>query len=333
MREPAFWWQTPGAISAMLLPLAMAYDSVATRRMGKPAARVAAPVICIGDPTVGGAGKTPTAIAIVRMLAAAGRRPAFLTRGYGGSLAGPVIVAPHHEAAEVGDEPLLLARAATTVVGRDRAAGAAVALAQGADILILDDGFQSPSVHKDFSLLVVDGHRGIGNGCTVPAGPLRAGLKAQIDRAQAMVVVGAPSRFADLAAAAAQRHGLPVWTGRLVPDAAALAALAGRPVLAFAGIGHPRKFFATLETAGIAVAQAVTFPDHHAYTAAEANDLVRRAEQAGLTLVTTEKDFVRLGGAAERADLARRTATVPVTLVFDDTAAVKSALAALTPPA
>jgi tetraacyldisaccharide 4'-kinase len=333
MREPAFWWQPPGAISAMLSPLGMAYDAVATRRMRRPAARAAAPVVCIGDPTVGGAGKTPTAIAIARMLEEAGRRPAFLTRGYGGSLAGPVIVAPHHDAAAVGDEPLLLARTATTVVGRDRAAGAAVALAQGADVLILDDGFQSPSIHKDFSLLVVDGHRGIGNGCPVPAGPLRAGLTAQIDRAQAMVLVGTPSGFAELAAAAARQRRLPVWTGRLVPDQAALAALAGRPVLAFAGIGHPRKFFATLEAAGIDLAQAITFPDHHAYTAAEADDLIRRAEQAGLTLVTTEKDFMRLNGTPGRTELARRTATVPVTLVFDDAAAVKSALAALTRPA
>ena len=331
MREPAFWWQAPGAISAMLSPLAFAYDAVATRRMRRPAPRVAAPVVCIGDPTVGGAGKTPTAIAIARMLEEAGRRPAFLTRGYGGSLAGPVIVAPHHDAAAVGDEPLLLARAASTVVGRDRAAGAA--LAQGADILILDDGFQSPSIHKDFSLLVVDGHRGIGNGCPVPAGPLRAGLAAQIDRAQAMVVVGAPSGFAERATAAARRRGLPVWTGRLVPDPAALAALAGRPVLAFAGIGHPRKFFATLEAAGIDLAQAITFPDHHAYTSAEADDLIRRAEQAGLTLVTTEKDFVRLNGAPGRTELARRTATVPVTLVFDDPEAVKAALAGLSRPA
>jgi tetraacyldisaccharide 4'-kinase len=333
MREPAFWWQAPGAISAMLSPLGFAYDAVATRRMRRPAARATVPVVCIGDPTVGGAGKTPTAIAIARMLQEAGRRPAFLTRGYGGSLTGPVIVAPHHDAAAVGDEPLLLARATTTVVARDRAAGAEVARAQGADILILDDGFQSPSIHKDFSLLVVDGHRGIGNGCTVPAGPLRAGLMAQIDRAQAMVVVGAPSGFADRAASAARQRSLPVWTGRLVPDPAALAALSGRPVLAFAGIGHPRKFFATLEAAGIAVVQAVTFPDHHAYTPAEADDLVGRAEQAGLTLVTTEKDFVRLNGAPGLTELARRAATVPVTLVFDDSAMVKAALAALTGPA
>jgi tetraacyldisaccharide 4'-kinase len=333
MREPAFWWRSPGAISAALSPLAAIYDAVATGRMGKAGARIAAPVVCIGDPTVGGAGKTPTAIAIARMLAVAGRRPAFLTRGYKGALAGPVVVAPRHDAAAVGDEPLLLARVATTVVGRDRVASAAVALAGGADTLILDDGFQSPSLHKDLSLLVVDGHRGIGNGRTIPAGPLRAGLDAQIDRAQAIVLIGEPSRFADIAIAAARGRGVPVWTGRLVADPAALAALAGRPVLAFAGIGHPQKFFATLAAAGIAVSRSVVFADHHAYTSAEATDLVRRAEQAGLALVTTEKDFVRLSGAPELSDLAQRTATLPVTLVFDDKGAVGAALAGLTRPA
>jgi tetraacyldisaccharide 4'-kinase len=333
MREPAFWWRSPGAISAALSPLAAIYDAVATSRMCKAGARVAAPVVCIGDPTVGGAGKTPTAIAIARMLAAAGRRPAFLTRGYKGALAGPVVVAPGHDAAAVGDEPLLLARVATTVVCRDRVVGAAVALDSGADTLILDDGFQSPSLHKDLSLLVVDGHRGIGNGHTIPAGPLRAGLDAQIGRAQAMVVIGAPSRFADGAIAAAARAGVPVWTGRLVPDPAALAAVAGRPVLAFAGIGHPQKFFATLAAAGIGVARSAVFADHHAYTSAEASDLMLRAEQAGLALVTTEKDFVRLNGAPQLSDLARRTATIPVTLVFDDAGAVDAALAGLSRPA
>jgi tetraacyldisaccharide 4'-kinase len=329
MREPAFWWQAAGAMSAALSPLGSLYDAAARHQMRKEGLRVGVPVVCIGDPTVGGAGKTPTAIAVARMLAAMGRRPAFLTRGYKGALKGPVIVAAEHHAGMVGDEPMLLARVALTVVARNRVAGAAVALAHGADVLILDDGFQNHALVKDFSFLVVDGHRGVGNRLPIPAGPLRADLDFQIARAHAMAVIGNPSPLAQAAIDMARRSGIPVWGGRLAPDPSALAKLAGKRVLAFAGIGHPHKFFATLGDAGIAVAQALTFPDHHAYTPEEAADLVRRGERDGLSVVTTEKDFVRLTGAPEREELARRTTPIPVTLEFEDSGAVAAALSAV----
>ena len=255
MREPPFWWRQGGPAAAMLAPFAAVYGAVASHRLARNGASAGVPVVCIGNPTVGGAGKTPAALTVARMLAADGETPVFLTRGYGGRLAGPVRVDPlQHRAADVGDEPLLLARAHATVVARDRVQGAQAAVAAGAKVIVMDDGFQNPSLAKDFSVLVVDGRRGIGNGRTIPAGPLRAPLGAQLDRAQALIVVGeggAPSVMDE-----ARKRALPVFGARLAPDAAFIASLAGKRVLAFAGIGDPEKFFATLRAGGVAVAAA-----------------------------------------------------------------------------
>ena len=233
--------------------------------------------ICVGNLTLGGAGKTPAAIAVAKILDAAGRRPMVLSRGYGGELAGPVAVDPaRHGSADVGDEPLLLARFSPTIVSRDRAAGADAARAAGAGSIVMDDGFQSPGLRKNRSILVVDGRRGIGNGMVFPAGPLRAPLRAQLRRADALLVVGAGAAGE---AVAVRAQGLPVFHGWLEPDAKALAALTQRPVLAFAGIGDPGKFFATLRDAGIEIAAEVAFPDHHRYRRSEARELIERAER------------------------------------------------------
>jgi tetraacyldisaccharide 4'-kinase len=318
MREPAFWWREPGPMARLLTPLARLYGAVATQRMMRHGQSARARVVCIGNLTVGGAGKTPTAIAVARLLQDMGAKPAFLTRGYGGRLAGPVTVAPTHSAAEVGDEPLLLARVATTIVARDRVAGAAAAVAAGADTIVMDDGFQNPSLHKDLSLLVLDGRRGIGNRNLIPAGPLRAPLMPQLMRAQALLVVGDAGPSAQVAIDAARAHGRKVITGRLVPDGAAVAALKARPVLAFAGIGDPDKFFATLRDAGIAVAATRRFADHHRLRAAEAAHLIARADAAQLALVTTEKDLARMAGDETLAALARLATALPITLAFDD---------------
>src|ERR1044072_8874908 len=164
MRARGFWWKEPGAISVLLSPLGTIYASIAERRLKQPGERVGIPVICVGNPTVGGAGKTPTAIAIAKMLIAAGEWPMFLTRGYGGRLAGPLIVEAGHTAVQVGDEPLLLARIAPTIVAEDRVAGARLAVNKGASVIVMDDGFQNPSLIKSFSILVIDGTRGLGNG-------------------------------------------------------------------------------------------------------------------------------------------------------------------------
>ena len=314
MRDPAFWWSAPGLTSGLLSPLAAIYGAIAASRMAGPAHDAGVPVICVGNPTLGGAGKTPTAVAISKILAATGRRPFLLSRGYGGSVAGPIAVdAGQHRASDVGDEPLLLARTAPTIVSRDRVAGAAAARAAGAGVVVMDDGFQSPGPRKDRSILVVDGRRGIGNGKVFPAGPLRAPLPTQLSRAQALLVIG-PGAAGEQVAAVAHTHGLKLFHGRLAPDAAALSALKGKPVLAFAGIGDPEKFFATLRDHGIDVRAAVAFADHHRYRRNEALDLIGRAEREGLIVVTTEKDGARLAGQADVAALLDVARPLPVTL-------------------
>jgi tetraacyldisaccharide 4'-kinase len=309
VKAPGFWWREPGAAAALLSPLASVYGAIAQRRLEQPGTRAGVPVICVGNPTVGGAGKTPTALAIARLLIAAGETPVFLTRGYGGRLAGPVLVEPTHTAAQVGDEPLLLARVAPAVVAEERVSGARFAAAKGASVIVMDDGFQNPSLIKDLAILVVDA-RGFGNGRVIPAGPLRAPLEPQLARASALLSVGAAPEVEGLARA----RGLPVFHGALAPDAGALASLRGRRFLAFAGIGDPEKFFATLEQAAIEAPVRRGFPDHHRYRRAEARALIRAAEQGRLELLTTEKDLARLKDDAALATLAERALALPVTM-------------------
>lgn len=316
MREPAFWWR-PGS-GSLLSPFAAVYGAVAATRMQSPGRSVGVPVICLGNLTVGGAGKTPAALAVGRFLLAADQRPFFLTRGYGGRLAGPLRVDPAiHTAAAVGDEPLLLARLAPTIVARDRVAGAEAARRGGATVLVMDDGFQNPALAKDLAIVLVDARRGIGNGRIIPAGPLRAPLETQISRAQALVVVGSDAGVAAVVERA-RRHHLAIFHGRFEPDRSTVAALGGRKVLAFAGIGDPEKFFATVVEAGIALAERASFPDHHRYTSAEAQSLVARAEAANLLLLTTEKDLARLSGDPHLAALAARVSALPVRLVIEE---------------
>jgi tetraacyldisaccharide 4'-kinase len=329
MREPAFWWRRAGWTSSLLSPVAAVYGAVAAARMARVGFSAGVPVVCIGNLTVGGAGKTPAAIAVAQWLSDAGRRPFLLSRGYGGASAGPIRVeAARHTADQVGDEPLLLARAAPTIVARDRRAGAAAARAAGAGSIVMDDGFQNPALEKSVSILAVDGRRGIGNGKVFPAGPLRAPLAAQLARAHAVLLIG-EGMGADSIGDAARRRGLPVFHGRLEPDAAVLAALRGRPVLAFAGIADPKKFFATLREAGIEVREARAFPDHHCYRSAEALALAQHAEREQLALVTTEKDLARLGGQVELAPLASAQA-LPVTLAVTEERILRDFLLART---
>ena len=318
MREPGFWHAPPGAAAALLGPLAAIYGAVAGARLRQAGHRAGIPVICAGNLTLGGAGKTPTALAVGALLKAAGARLFFLSRGYGGRLSGPVQVDPaSHTASDVGDEPLLLARIAPTIVAHDRVAGAAAARAAGASVIVMDDGFQNPSLVKDLSIIVVDARVGIGNGCVFPAGPLRAPLGAQLDRAQALVVIGEGDGAASVIAAARQR-GIPIFTARLTP--ASGTAFLGKPVLAFAGIGDPHKFFATLTASGADVRARHAFADHHPYTGDDAATLLAEAQAGGLTAVTTEKDMVRLAGRPETAALVAATRAVAVTLTVDDSA-------------
>lgn len=327
MREPSFWWRGGGLEALALSPFAAVYGAVAGYRMGRRGKAVGIPVICVGNLTLGGAGKTPTALAVGRRLINAGRRVAFLSRGYGGQNAGPLRVdITYHRAADVGDEPLLLAHLAPTIVAQDRVAGADMARAIGASVIVMDDGFQNPSLRKNLSIVVVDGRRGIGNGRVFPAGPLRAPLRSQLRHAHALLILGTPSEYCEPAIAEAKARGIPVLLGALEAEADAVSALIGHRVLAFAGIGDPEKFFATLAEAGIAAPVSQGFPDHHRYNRSEAQALVERASREDLVLVTTEKDLVRIARDPEVAALAKVVRALPVTLQLEDDEAFRQLL-------
>lgn len=320
MREPAFWQPPSTWLSRLLLPLGAIYGEVAGSRMARKGVHVGIPVLCVGNYHVGGAGKTPTTLALVQVLRDLGEAPVVLSRGYGGRLRGPVKVDPaKHGAAEVGDEPLMMARQVTVVISRDRVSGAALARSTGASVIVMDDGFQNPAITKDASIIVIDGNRGLGNGRILPAGPLRAPLDLQIARTDALVVIGDGVAATGVAAMVAGKGG-PVLTARLMPDAASVTALRGRRVLAFAGIGDPQRFFRTLRHSGIDVAAEKAFADHHPYTSGEIDALLAEAKRDGLTLVTTEKDVVKL------RDMPGATDIVPfaVTLTFEDKAALQA---------
>jgi tetraacyldisaccharide 4'-kinase len=315
MREPAFWWRSPSWMSRLLAPLGSLYGAISGYRMLRKGHRSAVPVICVGNYSLGGAGKTPTVIALIKLLRSAGETPVVLSRGYGGRLAGPVRVdGEAHTAADVGDEPLLLARSAPVIVSRDRVAGAEAAQKAGASVIVMDDGFQNPSLQKDVSLIVIDSHRGIGNAGVFPAGPLRAPLAVQLDRTDVLIASGDGVAAGKLAEEVEARGGLNL-RAHIVPDGDAVASLRGKRMLAFAGIGDPQRFFATLSASGLDVAETRAFDDHHPFTAAEIDRLTENARKTSLTLVTTEKDFVRLRGIA--TDIAS-VQPFPVTLAFDD---------------
>ncbi len=315
MRAPDFW-RKGGLLPTLLSPLAALYGQASGRRLQRGSGlRLPVPVVCVGNLVAGGAGKTPVALSLAEALRARGLRPFFLTRGYKGRLAGPLLVdAASQDAEAVGDEPLLLAGQAPTVLSRDRPAGARLALAEGAEVLIMDDGFQNPSLVKDLSLLVVDAAYGFGNGRVMPAGPLREPLVQGLARADAVVLLGGGEAELDLSLPA----GLPCLRARLAPSGR-IGDL-GR-VFAFAGIGRPEKFFASLRAAGAEVVGSLGFPDHHRYTARDLARLRRSAEAAGAGLITTEKDLLRLK-REEREGIA----VFPVAVVWEDRAALDALL-------
>ncbi|MGQ0741781.1 MAG: tetraacyldisaccharide 4'-kinase [Alphaproteobacteria bacterium] len=309
MRTPDFWtendWRAR-AIRTVLSPIGALYGlSVRVKEKTAHPFRPRAKVICVGNLTAGGSGKTPLAIAIGRILSDHGRRVVFLSRGYGGSNTRPMQVARDtHMAWEVGDEPLMLAAVAPTVVSRDRAKGAALADSLGAEIIVMDDGFQNFTVTKDLSVVVVDGEAGFGNRRLIPAGPLRETVGSGLARADAVVVMNP-------GAAALPDVACPTLHARL--EVANGPKLAGRKVFAFCGIGRPEKFFQTLAEMGARLVATQTYPDHHRYSADEISDLKTRADAQGAHLVTTEKDFVRL-----EANMREGVLSVPVRAVLDD---------------
>jgi tetraacyldisaccharide 4'-kinase len=311
IRAPAFWdhggWQATALAPAAWLWSAGAW----LRTRTTPPQWAPLPVLCVGNVTVGGAGKTPTALACLALLAERYGADAIhaVTRGYGGGLPGPVRVDPErHTATEVGDEALLLARAAPTWVARNRIAGAQAAAVAGARLVVLDDGYQNPTIAKDVSLLVVDGAAGFGNGRVLPAGPLRESVEAAVARADAVIVVGDDS-YGVAKRIGALRADVPVIAARIVPDPVVAIGLKDQRVVAFAGIGRPDKFFATLVACGADIVAKRSFPDHHRFAGAELAWLAGEAERSGARLVTTEKDWVRLDG--EWRD---KIAALPITL-------------------
>ncbi len=318
MHEPAFWYRPSSLTSRLLMPLGAIYGAVAARRLARGGLDAGIPVLCVGNYHVGGAGKTPAVLALVGLLRDAGEAPIVLSRGYGGKLRGPIKVDPgRHAAADVGDEPLMMAQAVPVVIGRDRADGAALARSQGASVIVMDDGFQNPSIAKDASLIVIDGDRGLGNACVFPAGPLRAPLPPQLARTDALIIVGNGGAADTVAAAIAAQGGL-VLRAHLVPSEASVAALRGKRVRAFAGIGDPQRFFRTLRGSGVEVVAEKVFPDHHPFSQNEIEALAAAAKREGLTLVTTEKDLARLQVGRERVPAARDFVPFAVTLRFDD---------------
>jgi tetraacyldisaccharide 4'-kinase len=315
MREPGFWHRPASWMSLVLMPLGALYGLVAGWRLQREGFDAGVPVLCVGNYHVGGAGKTPTVLALVKLLRDLDETPVVLSRGYGGRLGGPIKVDPaRHAAADVGDEPLMMARTVPVMVARDRIDGAALARSQGATVILMDDGFQNPAIAKDASLIVIDGDRGLGNGRVLPAGPLRAPLSPQLDRTDALIVVGDGTAAKPVAAAVAARGGL-VLTAYLRADEAAAASLSGKRVLAFAGIGDPARFFRTLRAAGIEAVRERAFPDHHPFSQSEIETLIADAKREGLTLVTTEKDLARLKKGGEAPN---DIVPFAVTLEFDD---------------
>lgn len=318
MREPAFWYRPASWISRLLFPFGAIYGAITAQRMARKGAVAGIPVFCIGNYHVGGAGKTPTTLALSRILHEMGEQPFVVSRGYGGKLEGPVRVDTHaHTARDVGDEPLMMAARVPVVVSRDRAEGATFARGQGASVILLDDGFQNPSLAKDASLIVIDSERGLGNGCVFPAGPLRAPLAPQIARTDALIIVG-EGHAADGIAQQLRVQGKMVFRATIQPDTGSVAALSAKRALAFAGIGDPARFFATLRKSGVTVVEEKSFDDHHPYTVRDVEQLVADAQAKSLTLVTTEKDMARLDSDPDLATRAANVTAFAVSLDFDD---------------
>ena len=286
MKAPTFWnkknWQ-----AWLLFPLGCLYASATSLRMKlKKPYKANVPVICIGNLTAGGSGKTPTAISIAKILQKQNKNPFFISRGYGGTLQDVVVNKDVHSAEEVGDEPLLLARQAGVVVNHKRDEAARKAIEEGADIIIMDDGLQNPLLYKDKSIVVVDGAVGLGNGLPIPSGPMREFFSVGIKRADAIVMLGD-----DVHQIAAKAPQLPVFKGKVVP---VKPMAKGAKVVAFAGIGRPNKFYQSLQDCNFEIVKTYSFPDHHFYTNDELQQIIKEAEFLQADIYTTAKDMVKI---------------------------------------
>ena len=291
MKTPAHW-QNKNVVSSLLTPLGVFYGALTALRLKlKKGFKASVPVICVGNITAGGVGKTPVSIALAQILQSQGKNPFFISRGYGGKLNGILVDPKKHSPQEVGDEPLMLSFVAPTVVAHDRGIAAQIAIKNGADILVMDDGFQNPSLKKDVSFLVFNGEIGIGNGKIIPAGPLRERLHAGLKRADAVIFIGN-----DKSSLLKQLHE-PIFKAEIVEE---------KPkhfdtkVIAFAGIGYPQKFYNSLLKCGLTIANAYSFPDHHFYTKHELKEIIKKAQKKNLPIYTTSKDFVKIPASLQQ---------------------------------
>ena len=315
---PPFWWESADWRALLLTPFSAVYGFAAEWRLtSAKSPKIDLPVLCVGNFTVGGGGKTPTVLALAKHALDMGLKPGILTRGYGGTEKGPHLVDEAKDSADhVGDEPLLMSFTAPVVVARNRLKGAELLKRHGCDLIIMDDGFQSARLHADCNLLVVDARRGIGNGHVIPAGPLRAPLLAQMRKTDALLVIGKSDRAEPVVRAAA-RAAKPVFAAEIKWDDEAT--IKGRRFLAFAGLADPDKFFDTLQSSGAWVSLTRSFPDHYHYSDEDIQELMQTAETGGLTLVTTEKDAVRfVRGTAAALRLADTTMVFQIEIAFDE---------------
>lgn len=326
LKAPHWWYSLEDEANAknenllprLLSPLATLYATgVKLRWHVTTPYRPNLPVICVGNLTMGGAGKTPTAISLANTLKDIDHKPYFLTRGYKGKLKGPHLVNANKDTAlDVGDEPLLLARTAPTIVAKDRVEGAKLIEKQDATIIIMDDGFQNPTLQKDFSLVVIDATSPVGNGRTFPAGPLRAPLDFQLEKANALLSIGNNNSTPQTLTLLNIANKKPFFRAEIAP-AEDIKNEFQEGILAYCGIGRPTKFFDTLDSLGAEIKVRKSFPDHHMITEEQATTLLKKAKENNLTLVTTEKDLARISGQqGALKKLAKKSYALPIKLNF-----------------